>query len=359
MSDLQLSLVVVGITIIGGVILYNWVQERNFRKRLDQAFGAAPADVLLPDGPERDAGAGRQEPQLQPAAAAPRAARADNSAATAVRQAPAPDADLDCVAEIEAGAPITEGPLAELLGRIAGCGRPVRVLGLNAETGAWEEAVRGRGARYRGLELALQLVNRAGTVNAAQLALFCDAARVCAEKVAGRAQLPDTQAVLQAAQDLDAFCSSVDVAIGVNVIAEPGTAFSGSRIRELAEAAGFRLEPDGVFHYRSGERRTLFTLDNHQPAPFLPGRLNSLTTPGVTLMLDVPRVADGAAALDRMLEIGRELAAGLGGKIVDDNRAGLSEAGITRIREQLRSIDSALAGRGITAGGERALRLFS
>jgi|RhiMethySRZTD1v2_1073278.scaffolds.fasta_scaffold04970_7 hypothetical protein len=363
MSDLQFSLIVIGVTIIGGVCLYNWVQERNYRKRLDQAFGTAPEDVLLPRG--RDVSEGKIEPQLQPVPAAPRAIRTEGSGAPApARQVSGsarmdPDADLDCVAEIETGTVVAEGPLDELLTRMAGCGRPTRVLGLNADTAAWEEVTRGRSARYRGLKLALQLVNRSGTANAAQLAMFCDAARSCAEKIAGRAILPDAHAALKAAQDLDAFCSEVDVAIGVNVVAEEGVTFSGARIRELAEAAGFTLEPDGVFHYRAGQRRTLFTLDNHQPAPFLPERLKSLATPGVTLMLDVPRVADGAAVLDRMLDIGRELAAALGGKLVDDNRATLSEAGVARIREQLQSINAALAARGITAGGERALRLFS
>ncbi len=66
------------------------------------------------------------------------------------------------------------------------------------------------------------------------------------------------------------FCAGVDVAIGVNVIAEEGNTFAGTRIRALAEAAGFKLEPDGVFHYRNERRQTLFTLDNHEPAPFLP-----------------------------------------------------------------------------------------
>ena len=107
------------------------------------------------------------------------------------------------------------------------------------------------------------------------------------------------------------------------------------------------------------QRRTLFTLDNHQPAPFLPERLKGLTTQGITLMLDVPRVADGPAVLDRMLDIARDLAAALGGRLVDDNRAALSDAGIARIREQLQSINAALAARDIAAGGERALRLFS
>jgi len=368
-SDLQASLIVIGVTIIGGVCLYNWVQERNFRKRLDQAFGAAPEDVLLPRG--ADASEDKIEPQLQPAAPVvpvvppARTARMDGGGASApVRPthgtaAAELDADLDCIAEIETGAAVSEGTLDELLSKLAGCGRPTRVLGLNAETAAWEEVTRSRSARYRGLRLALQLVNRSGTANAAQLAIFCDAARSCAEKSAGRAILPDPQAVLKAAQDIDVFCSAVDVAIGVNVVAEEGVPFSGARIRELAEAAGFTLEPDGVFHYRGVQRRTLFILDNHQPAPFLPERLKSLTTPGITFMLDVPRVADGPAVLDRMLDIARDLAAALGGRLVDDNRAALSETGIARIREQLQSINAALAARGITAGSERALRLFS
>ena len=102
---------------------------------------------------------------------------------------------------------------------------------------------------------------------------------------------------LRAARELDAFCSAVDVAVGVNVVAGEGGAFPGTRIRAAAEAAGFKLEPDGVFHYRDQNRRSLFTLDNHEPAPFLPEQVKSLSTRGITLMLDVPRVSEGVAVL--------------------------------------------------------------
>src|SRR5262245_10167891 len=173
MSDLQISLIVIGVTIIGGVVLYNWVQERNFRKRLDQAFGAAPDDVLLPREAQAGQGPARTEPHLQPDAAAaplPRAVRSEAGTAPSIRQQPpGRDGDLECVAEIEAGTVIAEAALEQLLARVAECGRPTRVHGLNAETGTWEEVGRGAGGRYRGLQLALQLVNRAGTVNAAQL----------------------------------------------------------------------------------------------------------------------------------------------------------------------------------------------
>src|SRR6185436_8146263 len=95
------------------------------------------------------------------------------------------------------------------------------------------------GGRYAGLRLALQLVNRGGAISAAQLALFCDAARTCAEKAAGAAACPEADAALKTARDLDLFCSGVDVAVGVNVVAEEGAVFSGTAIRELAETYGF------------------------------------------------------------------------------------------------------------------------
>ena len=104
---------------------------------------------------------------------------------------------------------------------------------------------------------------------------------------------------------------------------------------------------------------TLFTLDNHEPAPFLPESIKGISTRGVTLLLDVPRVAPGIEALERMLRIAATLAAGLGGRVVDDNRAALTEAGVGRIKEQVRSIHAAMAKQGVPAGGARALRLFA
>jgi hypothetical protein len=361
-SDLQLSLLVIGAMVVGAVCVYNWVQERNLRRRLRQAFGDVPDDVLLRRGEEAPGGAGRVEPQLQQSRIPQRPLRQDSGSLTP-RHPPATaasgfDAELDYVVELQSDAPIPEAAIAELLSKIGECGKPARALGISPDTGEWEEVTRESGRRYGGLRLGLQLVNRSGPVNTAQLALFCDAARSCAEKASAVAVCPDARAALEAARELDAFCSRVDVAVGVNVVAQEGVTFPGAGIREFAEAAGFKLEPDGVFHYRNEERQTLFTLDNHEPAPFLPEQIKQLTTRGITLMLDVPRVADGTV-LDRMIDIGRDLAAGMGGTLVDDNRNALSEAGIGRIREQLRSIHAALAARGMPAGGPHALRLFS
>lgn len=366
MSELQIGLLAIGVVVIGAIYAYNRLQERRFHRRMREAFGEARGDALFEDAGGLPQSAGRREPRLELPPGPP--AREEKSAPAALstlssgsRETTAWgfDAVLDYVAEIDADAPIPEPSVAELLGRIAACGKPVRAIGFSPESGSWEEIGRGRAGRYTKLRLALQLVNRAGPVNPAQLAAFCDAVRGCAERAAARALCPEAQPALETARELDTFCSEVDVAIGINVVAAGGAAFTGTRIRALAESAGFKLEHDGVFHYRDERRQTLFTLDNHEPAPFLPEQIKNLTTRGVTLLLDVPRVADGVRALGRMLEIARSLAASLGGRLVDDNRAPLTEPGVARIEEQLRSIQAAMAARGIPAGSARALRLFS
>ena len=363
MSDLQLSLFVIGAFVVGGVYLYNWMQERRLRRRLQQAFGGTHDDVLLRAGVESAPADGRREPQFVPAEPVRReSVGAEPSRPAVAEAAPAvaeSDTALDYVAEIEADAPFSDAALAELMSKIASCGKAARIAGLAPRGGGWEEVARGAGGRYSRLRLTLQLVNRGGPVNAAQLAAFCDAVRHCAEKAEARSTCPDAQAALKSAREIDAFCAKVDVAIGINVVAQGDALFAGTRIRAQAEAAGFKLEPDGVFHFRNEQRQTLFTLDNHEPAPFLPEQIKSLSTRGITLLLDVPRVANGNEALELMLRIAENFAAALGGRLVDDNRAALSETGIARIKEQVQSIQAAMAAQDVPAGSARALRLFS
>jgi len=361
MSDLQLSLLIIGAVVVIAVYLYNWLQERRFRRSMQQAFGSAHDDVLLKAGVESVLTDGRLEPQIVPPEPRDSEDRSPAAGSTEGEQAAASGIDpaLDYVAEIEADAPIAGTLIDELAHKLASCGKAVHIAGLDSGIGEWDDITRGAAAHYASLRLGLQLVNRAGAANSAQLAMFCDVVKSCADRIPARTTFPELPPALKRARELDAFCAGVDVAIGVNVVSEASGAFAGARIRELAQTAGFKLEPDGVFHYRDGKRQTLFTLDNHEPAPFLPERIQGVTTHGVTLMLDVPRAAAGVEVLDRMLGIAHRFASDLGGRLVDDNRAELSEAGIAKIREQIRSIHATMEAHGIPAGGSRALRLFS
>lgn len=368
MSDLQISLLVIGAVVIGVVFIYNWMQERKLRRRLGAAFGTSHDDVLLGGSGGDTPSAARVEPTIQ-CDGSVETAVADTAAADSARvkqlTPPPPsttagiDEVIDCVATLISELPLSPSQVSELLSAIAACGRAWRAAGFNPVSGKWEEVNRAVTAQYSQLRVALQIANRSGAISAVQLGAFCDAIQAAAAKTSAAAQCPDVETVLRAARELDLFCADVDVAIGVNVLAGEGDTFPGARVRALVEGEGFRLEPDGVFHLEDEEGRPLLTLGNRAPEPFLPEQINGMTTHGLTLLLDVPRVRLAERALQRMFEVGKSLSVTLKGRLADDNRATLTAASMDQIRQQLKDIHFAMNERGIAPGSVRALRLFS
>jgi FtsZ-interacting cell division protein ZipA len=374
MSDLQSSLLIIGAVVVGGVVAFNWVQQRRLHRRLEQDFGNKGRDSRkgprAPEPPERiepqleaekpphsyaePLPVPEQDPDVAIHANAPNANTVEN-----LPDVPGFDSRVDYIAAIDAHEPVSGAGLAELHTKLAAGGRRFRVAGFNPDVDAWEEAGRLSGGRYAHLRIAVQLVSRKGVLEATALNAICDAVRACATRFSAVARCPDIDEALKRAQELDAYCAEVDVAIGVNVIPNRGQTFAGTRIRALAESAGLSLEPDGLFHYRDAQRQTLFTLDNQDPAPFVPEQMKHLNTSGITLVLDVPRVADGDTALDLMVKTAAQLAGGLGGTLVDDNRVALSDNAIGVIQQQLHSIHAKMEARGMAPGSEQALRLFS
>ena len=375
MSDLQIGLTMLGALMVAAVVAFNWWQERQFRQRGEEAFPGRHDDVLLNHPVTRGAPAAvpppqlhsldepriepsmesRVEPHLEPASEAPAPATAG---APKFRMGDLPQAEIDYIAEIRAGEFIAVEKLARMQQSLPGLSRRITFGGLNYRTQSWEPLARDD-ARYTSVRVALQLVDRSGPVNDQQLREFGEAARSTASEMAAVAELPDLVTALEQAAALDEFCADVDVVVGINVIANTGQVFHGTKIRALAEAAGLRLQSSGVFHYHDEQGGALFSLDNQESEPFLIDRIRNLTTPGITFLLDVPRVANGLRVFDRIVAMSRSFADSLDGTLADDNRALLNDSGLDRIRAQLRAIYAAMEQRGIEAGGPLALRLFS
>ncbi len=358
MSDLQIALGALGLVVIAAVYAYNAWQERKLRQRLERAFEGQRDDVLLKSA-DADA-APRIEPRLGETAAPSAATTARlSSQPQSVVSADGADTLIEFAAAIESPDAVVETALHELQAQIATFGKPARVLGWDEEAGTWLSLGREGHGGFRRLQVALQMANRAGPLHAPQINGFCDAVRGWAARHGATATIPEAAAGLKAAQELDALCGDMDVAIGLNVVAQPGSAFTGEQVVEAATDAGFSLESDGVFHWRDSDGHALFTMENHEPEPFTSDRLEAMQTSGLTLLLDVPRVVDAGAALDEMARVGGVLAGVLGGFVVDDNRVALQASGVERIKTQLREIHDAMAARDIPAGGARAQRLFA
>lgn len=373
MSDLQISLLGIGVLVVIAVILYNAYQQRQLRRRLGDAFSEQHEDVLLREGrasnerapakriePQLDADAGHVAADVRPATMAP---PADAPASRPPPEAPAAIANIDevidCVATLASDAPLSAAQVAEILSGVAACGRAWRAAGYNSSMGRWEEVNRAVTGQYTRLRLALQMASRGGPVSPVQLGAFSDALNMLATRFSASVQLPDAQKVLAEAKALDDFCADVDVTIGANVIAADGASFSGARVRALVESEGFKLEPDGVFHLEDENENTLLNIANQEGDPFLPEAVSGMNTNGLTILLDVPRVVDAERTLQRMFELGHSLSVTLKGRLVDDNRNPLTTASMDKIRKQLKEIHDAMNARGIAPGSPRALRLFS
>jgi hypothetical protein len=360
MSDLQIGLLMLGVLVVAGVVAFNWHQERQFRRRAEQTFAGGHDDILFERRAAVTATASspqdrRDEARIEPKMGAP---AEDSPAGGLPLQSGLPQPELDYIVEIRAGEIIPAERLAQLRRTLATLGRIISFSGFDFRSKSWQPLVLD-GARYTSVRVALQLVDRSGPVNGEHLQRFGDAVRAAAREIAAIAELPDFAPVLEQAAELYRFCEGVDVMVGINVVARTGQVFHGTKIRAQAEAAGLHLQPGGVFHCLDEQGGSLFSLDNQEPEPFLIDKIRSLTTPGITFLLDVPRVSDGLRAFDRMVAMSRSFAHSLDGMLADDNRVPLDDTGLDKIRAQLRFIYGAMEQRGIHAGGPLALRLFS
>jgi len=164
----------------------------------------------------------------------------------------------------------------------------------------------------------------------------------------------------QRAEALDRLCAELDMQIGLTVRKAPAATIAGTRLRGVAEAAGFRLSPTGRFEWVQDDTgAVLFTLQNVTDEAFTAESLRTGSTSGVVFLLDVPRVADPPRAFDQMKLAAKRMALTVGGEVVDDNGRLLNDAGLAAIREQVVAADAALRRYNIEPGSPRALKLFA
>ena len=172
------------------------------------------------------------------------------------------------------------------------------------------------------------------------------------------ADMPSSR-VLDLAAEIDRFCAAVDLEIGINLVSR-GSAFAGTKIRALAEAAGMVLGAEGLFTRYDDDGQAQFSLQNYENTQFSAETVRNLTTHGLTFLLDVPRVDHGERTFMQMTEIARRFADTLNGALVDDNRQPLSESQLDHIRREfIGKPQATMLSYGLPAGSPQALRLFS
>jgi FtsZ-interacting cell division protein ZipA len=417
MGELQIALLILGAMVIIAVIIYNRVQEARFRERAEDAFAPAQKEALDeahmarpaavheriepqfqntdvpvhgPQEPRADIVSAptaqevetaravvttsfepvevagdplpehRPEPVSEPAAMLAPVEPALSMPPQAVDPVAAEDDDdpLSYVARISAHEPLPAAAVDQMLRSMIGQTDRVLVEGRRESGSQWHPVEAGHvPADLRELRASLQLVDRRGMVTQHDIAQFQSAVARCAGTARASSNLPQAEPFLARTRELDRFCAEVDVVVGMNVVAPRGRPFAGTRVRGLIEAAGFKSAEDRFVHVDNANNLR-FSLENQDQSPLTADALRNAQVQGLTLLLDVPRQADGLSTFNQMVQVGRQLAQSLGGTLVDDNGSPVTDAGLEQIRNQLRAIYRTMESRGMPPGSTLAGRLF-
>jgi len=417
MSSLQIGLIVAGIVLVVGVILYNVWQERRLTRRVAQARPSAdrpdanvparagerveptlgaqrasttpasapegapafrpgtardstfepPLDVIapptsfeVPDDIPAETSAAAVATNIAPSDAPTRVASAHTAGhgRAAPKMPPAPDHEVECLIPLQPATPVAAGALAA--GLHARIGKPLRWFGRPDARSDWERLASDTPGRFSDIVACMLLADRNGAASRAQLDTFVRVVGDVATALQAPFTPPDIEHELARAESLDRLCAELDVQIGLTVqIPEPAS-IAGTRLRGVAEASGFRLSPAGRFELVQEETGVvLYTLQNLRPDPFSADMLRLTATNGVVFLLDVARLADPVRVFDQMKLAARRMAVTLGAELVDDKRRPLDDAALVRIREQVEAAADALRTVHIEPGSARAMALFS
>lgn len=369
MSELQATLLAIGLGVIVAVYAFGWWQQRKYRRKFGAAFKANHADALYQEN------AAAMERIQQPAPVEVAAEVADEILATVETpvKPPAterPDRNLpgdscalldvrsDFIIELHPAEPCPAAVLEGLWQRKFDFGKPVQVCGMALNSLQWERAVADSQTLYSRFRIALQLVDRGGAVSAAKLADFRDLVLGVAGHIKADTAAPDVHETHRRAVELDAFCAEVDQMIGINLVPPGERLLLCGKIAQAAASRGMTLEADGAFHLPDAQGHSLFSLSNQDARPFQPHTPETAGTTGVTLLLDVPRTENPAKQFFRMARIARELARELQANLVDDHRVALTDPALAVIREQIIRVEEKMCANDIVPGSAQARRLF-
>ena len=351
MSDLQLALLAIGLGVIVVVYGAGWWQQRQYQRKFGEAFKAKAGDALY------DAQPAPVEHVLHTPAQ-------DLSATFTLPSALDESCGLlnnrsDFIIELTLSEPSPAATLQVFWSRRFDFAKPVQVCGLGVNRTEWERVIADSPSLYVKLRLALQLADRSGVVNLTKLADFRDLVLGMAHDIQAEISVPDVADAYQRAVELDAWCAAVDQMVGINLLASTGRSLRASDIVEAASLQGMTLESDGALHAFNGAGHSLFHLINQDNSPFQHHTLAQSTSAGLTLLLDVPRVANPVQQFAAMCEVAKNLARQLQLNLVDDQRVVLSSSGLERIRAQIAAVEAKMLAYDIEPGSAQAHRLFS
>ena len=418
MSDLQVALIILGIFIIAGVVVYNWMQERKLRKEVTSEFIVPQKDVLSEDFYiDTDAYVEKELAEVTEKARSvkhsvaaesmPALASVDDSvfddspiashemqeevapevdapvsvfaSATVVQEelqsepivkatllqgihASLPDAvhtQVDLSAILYATKNFSVKDLDALRASLAEIPQPITVYGLDNEEKWHLLSESAPDVTFKQVACSMQLADRGGPVAKSLLNKFQFAVEDSGLALNAHVEWQGNGDAMQRAIELDQFCIEVDQLISVHLV-QGEMPIHGTKFKGLAEANAMRLKDDGKFYYyANGKEEPLFCLIDTNNIPFTAESLRSNVLKSVTFQIEIPKVNNCELVFNQLIAMAQKMASSLNGRLVDDNQKPLGDLQIEKIRQQLKVIHATMVARGIMPGSPSSMRLFS
>ncbi len=396
-SSLQFGLIIAGVVLVAGVLLYNhWIMRRaraatrrdgvpaadaarvepslRMAQETLPMSAAAPAAMVAAETigavdepiapPADDAGGALAPLPMDEVATLPELPVPSRNRDDVQRGAQRdtthtqPDPDIECVVVLRPAAPVGVNALAA--GLHARLGKPLRWFGRRDASTAWQRLNAESTGEFAEVVGCLLLADRNGAASRNQIQSFLRLMSDLAPGLPATFAAPSVDDETARADALDRLCAELDMQIGVTIQKTDGSTIAGTRLRGVAEAAGFRLAPSGRFEWVQEETgNVVYMLQNMSGEPFTLEGLRVAALTGIVFVLDVPCVSDPARAFDQMKLAAARLARTVGGEMVDDNRHPLSEQSLATTRAAVVKAAAALTEVHIEPGSPRALKLFS
>jgi hypothetical protein len=357
MNPLHLVLLGIGAVLLVALYVYGKWQERRALERLDASLREGVGDALLGEAPARRA-TSRIEPRL---ASGPPGGDAEPDEASL----PVEPADL----EAPAGAPHADGwsedPMLDFVLELR-CSHAFDgvaalearaqldrlALPLPTHLAVWDPKAQhwttpDRFGFYSELLVSVQMATRRQALSEIEASRFVSVVQQIALAIDADFDTPEMGRLVAQAAELDALCARFDVQITLTLEAQGG-AFDGAAVAAAAADAGFVARRPGRWDTHDDQGRLLLTLT-----------AASLLSDRLALSLDVPLAPGDRGSLGALFAAANQLAARLGGRIVDDNGRLVDAAALDAIGAELDKLYEEMRAAGVEPGGPRAQRLYA
>jgi len=351
-SDLHLSLIALAALFVFAVWVYNRWQEYRQRRAAGQIFGGERGDPLAAEMDANQDQDQRGRQRIEPVMGGAEAEHETHE----LHDAPLELADpaIDCLISLrpraELAAPVFWQAQRQYLEAFADSLR-----WLAWHQGQWRLLNAHDAGNCSSFVGVLQLADRSGPLDEATLTNLRNGAGQLAEAIGAETDLPPVAELLAQARELDQFCASVDWRIGVNLVGRGGKHLDRAGLQSLLQTGRFEREDDGLMHAIDAAGQTQFVVSALGGLPLTAEQ----ELEGLSLSIDVPLVADGVEAFDRLLEFAATLKAKQELELVDEARQPLADAALAAIRAKIAEFQEKMRAAEIPAGGRRALRLYA